>query len=210
MPSRPLLLATALAAVVAALALPASAQAPQQSLTIEIRDLPAAASSNGTLLAVPFTVHATVAGAAPCLSQGGQTAYTINLDAKVTNTTGNATRAQVNPKQVTIAGPVLLPAGGGNAERTEGATLLVYPGPYAGAGLNASVTVTASFSGGNGGCTGTTTAPAQDTADLRATFDPVPALYGSDGRGGTAMPAPGAVAVLAVLGLAVVALRRKA
>jgi hypothetical protein len=207
LPRSPLL--AALAALAVALAAPAATAQASQSLTIEIRDLPATAQSNGTLVALPFTVHATVSGAAPCLSQSGQTAYTIALDAKVTNTTGNATRAQVNPKQVTIAGPVLLPAGGGSAERTEGATLLVYPGPYAGAGLNASVTVTASFSGGNGGCTGSTTAPAQDTADVRATFDPVPALYGNDGSGGNAMPAPGAVLLMAALGAAVLVLRRK-
>lgn len=208
MPLRSPLLA-ALAALAVALAAPAATAQASQSLTIEIRDLPATAESNGTLLAVPFTVHATVSGAAPCLSQAGQTAYTIDLAAEVSNTTGNATRAQVNPRQVTISGPVLLPAGGGSAERTEGATLLVYPGPYAGAGLNASVTVTASFSGGNAGCTGTTTAAAQDSADLRATFEPVPALYGDDNSGGQAMPGPGAVLLMAALGAVVLVLRRK-
>lgn len=208
MPSRPLLLAAAFAAV---LALPAASAQASQSLAIEIRDLPATATSNGTMLAVPFTVHATVSGAAPCLSQAGQTSYVIDLDAKVTNTTGNATRAQVNPKQVTIAGPVLVPAAGGSAERTEGATLLVYPGPYAGEGLNASVTVTASFSGGNAGCTGTSTAAAQDTADLRAGFEPVPAsVFGDDSGGGQEMPAPGAVLLLVALGAVVLVLRRKA
>jgi hypothetical protein len=207
MPSRPLLLAAALAAV---LALPAASAQASQSLAIEIRDLPATATSNGTALAVPFTVHATVSGAAPCLSQAGETSYTITLDAKVTNSTGNATRAQVNPKQVTIAGPVLVPAAGGSAERTEGATLLVYPGPYAGDGLNASVTVTASFAGGNAGCTGTSTAAAQDTADLKAGFEPVPAsVFGDDSGGGPAMPAPGAVVLMVALGAVVLVLRRK-
>ncbi len=200
---RSLLLA---AAVAAALALPASAQ-NQQTLTIEIRELPATATSNGTLLAVPFEVHATITGAAPCLSQG-PTSYTIDLDAQVTNTTGNATRAQVNPTQVTIAGPVLLPTGSGNAERSEGATLLVFPGPYAGAGLNASVTVTASFSG-ESPCTGTSTPAAEDTAEMRATFEPVPPLYGGDGNGGQAMPGPGPVLLVAALAAVAVALRRK-
>lgn len=198
-----------LAAFLAALALPAASAQAQQSLTVEIRDLPSSARSNGTLLAVPFTVHATVSGAAPCLSQSGQTSYTINLDATVTNSTGNATRANVNPRQVTMAGPVLLPAAGGSAERTEEATLLVSPGPYAGEGLNATITVTATFAGGNGGCTGTTTAAAEDSADLRAQFDPVPAVFGDDGSGGQAMPGPGALLAVAAIGAVVVALRRK-
>jgi hypothetical protein len=198
-----------LAALLAALALPAASAQAQQTLTIEIRDLPATAQSNGTLLAIPFTVHATVSGAAPCLSQGGQTSYTIDL-AAAANSTGNATRAQVNPRQVTIAGPVLLPAGGGSAERTEGATLLVYPGPYAGSGLNASVTVTASFSGGNGGCVGSTTAPAQDTADVDAVFLPVPAGFGDSAEGGQVMPGPGAILVMAAVAAVALALRRKA
>ena len=125
-----------LAAVAALVAAPAATAQAAHTLTIEIRDLPASAESNGTALVVPFEVHATVAGAGPCLSGGG-TSYTITLSAEVTNSTGNRTTAIVNPKQYTMAGPVLLPAAGGSAEKTQEAQLTVYPGPYADDGLNA-------------------------------------------------------------------------
>src|ERR1051326_763976 len=123
MSSRSLLLVAAAAAL---LAVPAATAQAAQTMAIQIQDLPASAMSNDTVLAVPFKVHATISGASPCLSTTSGTQYTIDLSATVTNSTGgNITRAIVNPKQVTIAGPVLLPAAGGSAERTEGATLLV-------------------------------------------------------------------------------------
>ena len=197
-----------LAAVAALVAAPAATAQAAHTLTIEIQDLPARAESNGTALIVDFTVHATVAGAGPCLSNSG-TSYTITLDAEVTNSTGNRTTAIVNPKQYTIAGPVLLPAAGGSAEKTQEAQLTVFPGPYADDGLNATVVVTASFAGGNPGCTGgQATAASEDSAEIQAGFTPVPALYGSGPGNGQAMPGPGAVLVMAALGAVVVAMRR--
>lgn len=207
MSSRSLLFLAALAAL--ALLPSATAQAPTHSLTIEIQDLPASVESNGTQVAVPFTVHATIGGAAPCLVATGGTQYTIDLEAEVLNSTGNSTRAQVNPRQITIAGPVLL-SQSGQAERTEEAVLLISPGPYSGDGLNATVKVTASFAGGNSGCTGTgATAATSDEAEIDAGFEPVPSLYGGEGSG-QEMPAPGAALLMAALGAVVVALRRKA
>jgi MYXO-CTERM domain-containing protein len=206
MSSRSLLL---VALVLLAAAPAASAQA-SQTLTIQIQDLPATATANDTVLAVPFKVHATVSGASPCLGAATSgSSYTIDLAAAVTNSTGgNITRAQVNPKQITIAGPVLLPAAGGNAERTEGVTLLVYPAPYSGAGLNGTIKVTASFAGGSGGCTGATTPAAQDTKDVKVAFLP-PQGYGSSTAPGNNAPAPGALLLLAALAAAVLVMRRR-
>lgn len=188
-----------LAAVAALAAAPAATAQTAHTVTIEIQDLPASAESNGTALIVGFTVHATVAGAGPCLSGSG-TSYTITLSAEVTNSTGNRTTAVVNPKQYTMAGPTLLPAAGGSAEKTQEAQLTVFPGPYADDGLNATVLVTASFAGGNPGCQGGQAAAAsEDTAELRAGFTPVPALYGTSPGNGQAMPGPGAVLVLFAL-----------
>jgi hypothetical protein len=205
MSSRSILLLAAVAAIVAF----PSASAQGYTVSVEIQDLPATAESNGTALVVPFTVHATVAGATPCLSAGGSS-YTILLDATVTNSTGNSTSAHVSPKQFTIAGPVLLPAAGGSAERTEEAQLTIYPGPYAADGLNTTIRVTATFEGGNPGCTGgMQTAAAEDTADIAAGFEPVPALYGNSPNNGQAMPGPGAVLVMAALAVVALIARRK-
>jgi hypothetical protein len=199
-----------LAALAVLAAVPAASAQAAHTLTIEIQDLPESAETNGTALVVPFSVHSTVAGAGPCLGASG-TEYTITLSAEVVNSTGNHTTANVNPKQYTIAGPVLLPAAGGSAERTTEAQLTVFSGPYTGDMLNATVKVTASFAGGNPGCTGgQATASAEDEAVLRAGFEPVPAGYGNGAAGGQAMPAPGAVLLMAALGAVVLVLRRKA
>jgi uncharacterized protein (TIGR03382 family) len=199
-----------LLAVLAALALaPAASAQTAHTVTIEIRNLPATAQSNGTALVIPFSVHATVAGAGPCLSSSGTT-YTISLSASVVNSTGNRTTANVTPKQYTIAGPVLLPAGGGNAERTQEAQLTIYPGPYSGAGLNATVEVVASFAGGNPGCTGgQASAAAEDSERVQAAFDPVPPLYGDAEDGQQVMPGPGVAALALALGLVALARRRR-
>lgn len=187
----------------------ASAQAPVHTLTLEIQDLPDSVESNGTQVAIPFSVRATVGGAAPCLVLASGTQYVIDLEAEVLNSTGNSTRAQVNPRQVTIAGPVLLSAAG-QAERTEEAVLIISPGPYAGLGLNATVKVIASFAGGNPGCTGTGATAATSAEDMvDAGFEPVPAIFGGQAPG-EEMPAPGAVLLMVALGALVVLLRRKA
>ena len=208
MSSRSLLV---LAVFAALLAVPATtAQLPSHSLTIEIEDLPASVESNGTQVSVPFTVRATVGGASPCLTTTSGTEYTIDLAAEIVNSTGNNTFATVNPKQVTIAGPVLLSAAG-QAERTEGAVLTISPGPYSGDSLGALIKVTATFSGGNSGCSGTgSTAASEAEANVAASFEPVPSsVYGGTGTG-QEMPAPGAVLLMVALGAVVVALRRKA
>lgn len=197
-------------AAAALLAAPAASAQAAHTVTIEIQDLPATAESNGTAAVIPFSVRATVAGAGPCLSSSG-TSYTIALSAEVVDSTGNHTTAHVSPKQYTIAGPVLLPAGGGDAERTQEAQLTVYPGPYADAGLNTTVRVLATFAGGNPGCTGgQATAAAEDSAETRVGFEPVPALYGTTPGSGQAMPGPGAVVVLAALAAVALLARRKA
>lgn len=199
-----------LAAAAVVLAPAALAQAPAHTLTIEIQDLPESVASNGTQVAVPFTVRATVAGAAPCIVATGGSQYTIELEAEVVNSTGNATQATVSPRQVTIAGPVLL-SQAGQAERTEEAVLIVSSGPYRGDALNATVRVTASFAGGNPGCVGTgSTAASSDEEQLAADFQPVPPLFGNGAAASQEMPAPGALLLMAVLGAVVVALRRRA
>lgn len=210
MSSRSVLFLAAAAALLAMSFAPTlPAQAPSHTLTIEIEDLPESVESNGTQVAVPFTVHATVGGAAPCLTTTGGTQYTISLEAEVLNSTGNSTRAQVNPKQVTIAGPVLL-SQAGQAERTEEAVLILSPGPYAGDKLNATVKVTASFAGGNPGCTGAgSTGATSDEATLSAGFTPVPSVFGGGEVSGPEMPGPGAVLLLAVLGAVVLVLRAR-
>ncbi|MFA5944687.1 MAG: hypothetical protein WC876_09500 [Candidatus Thermoplasmatota archaeon] len=197
-----------LAAIAALAFAPAASAQTGYTLAIEIQDLPATAESNGTALVVPFTVHATVSGASPCLSAAGS-AYTISLAAEIVDSTGNHTSAIVNPKQYTIAGPVLLPAAGGNAEKTQEAQLTIYPGPYADAGLNATVKVIATFEGGDPGCTGGQATPAAEAmGQVEAGFSPVPALYGTN-PGGQAMPGPGAVLVIAALAAVAFFARRK-
>jgi hypothetical protein len=200
-----------LAVLTAVLAAPAAiAQLPAHTLTIEIEDLPSSVESNGTQVSVPFTIRATVAGASPCFVTTSGTEYTIDLAAEVLNSTGNNTFATVNPKQVTIAGPVLLSASG-QAERTEGAVLTISPGPYSGDALGALIQVTASFAGGNAGCPGTgATQAAEAEATVAAAFEPVQSsLYGGTGTG-QEMPAPGAVLLMVALAAVVVGLRRKA
>lgn len=197
-----------LAAVAVALLAP-TALAQGHTVTVEIEDLPASGESNGTSLVVPFKVHATVSGAPPCFSQSGASSYTIELAATVTNSTGSQTSASVNPRQITIAGPVLLPAvPGASAERTVDATLIVNSGPYAEDQLNATVRVTATFSGSSGGCTGVPPAePASDEADFGANFEPVRG-FGASQSPGAQMPGPGFAAVLlALAGLAAAARR---
>jgi hypothetical protein len=207
MSSRSLLFLVALAAVVVA---PAASAQTAPTLTIEIQDLPATAASNGTALIVNFTVQANVASAAPCFSQAGSS-YTITLAAEVLNSTGNSTMAIVNPKQYTIAGPNLLPGGAGSGQRTTEAQLTVFPGPYAEDRLNATVQVTASFAGGASGCTGSGAIEStEDTAELQASFEPVPAVYGNAEGTGQAMPGPGAVLLMVALGAVAILSRRKA
>lgn len=192
------------AALVAAALFVPSAVAQNHTVAIEIQDLPASGLSNGTSLIVPFKVHATVGGAPPCFSQSGASSYTIELTAAVTNSTGNRTTAQVNPRQITIAGPVLLPAlPNADAERTEDVTLVVNAGPYADDHLNATVHVTATFAGGSGGCTGVEDAPAaSDEADFRANFEPVRG-FGASQSSGAEMPGLGlALLLFALVGAA--------
>lgn len=189
----------------AVLALPlAHAQAPGHTVSVAIGDLPASVLSNGTQAIVPFQVTATVSGAAPCLATGaGGASYTIKLDAVLENSTGNNTFVYVNPKQVTIAGPVLLPAPGGSAQRTIEGTLVVNAGPYTGDFLNATVKILATFEGSNGGCTGVSPAPASsDEASIRTDFEPVRG-FGDSARSGNEMPGPGAA--LTLLGLVALA-----
>lgn len=186
----------------------ALAQTPAYTVTVEIEDLPARGTSNGTELIVPFQVRASVAGASPCLSQ--QSSYTVTLDATVVNSTGNHTTAQVHPRQVTIAGPVLLPAvPGASAERTVPATLVVNAGPYASDALNATVLVTATFEGGSGGCPGASAAASSDEATLRADFEPVRG-FGNALAPGNEMPGPGLLALLVALVVVGIVLRRRA
>lgn len=205
MSSRSLLFLAALAALSL---LPAAQGQAAHTLTVEIEDLPESVESNGTQVAIPFQVRATVGGAAPCITTTAGSEYTITLDAEVVDSTGNHTTANVNPRQVTIAGPVLLSAAG-QAERTEEAVLIVSSGPYSGDALNATVRVTATFEGGNSGCAGTSaTAAASDEADVATNFEPVPTGFGGS-EPGQEMPAPGAALLLAALGAVVLALRRK-
>lgn len=189
----------------------AQAQAPAHTVSVAIGELPASVFSNGTQAVVPFEVVATVSGAAPCLASGaGGASYTIKLDAVLENSTGNNTFVYVNPKQVTIAGPVLLPAPGGSAQRTIEATLVVNAGPYVGDSLNATVKILATFEGSNGGCSGVSPAPASsDEASIRADFEPVRG-FGNSGTGGNEMPGP--AFALTLLGLVALAafVRRQA
>jgi hypothetical protein len=169
--------------------------------------------TNGTSLVVPFKVHAEVAGAPPCVTQSGEATYTFELTAEVTNTTGNdnnGTTAHVNPRQVTIAAPILLPSvSGARAERTEDATLVVNAAPYTGNLLNATVRIMATFVASNGGCTGLDPAPASsDEADFQASFEPVPQGFGDGEARGNELPGPAfAITMLALVALAMVARR---
>src|SRR5688572_11275327 len=152
------------ALVLAVLVVPAAVAQQNHTVTVEIQDLPASGMTNGTSLVVPFKVHAEISGAPPCLTADGEATYTFELAAEVTDTTGNdnnATTANVNPRQVTIAAALLLPStNGARAERTEDATLVVNAAPYSGDMLNATVRVTATFVSSNGGCQGLDPAPA--------------------------------------------------
>lgn len=188
----------------------AHAQAPAHTVAVTIGELPATVLSNGTQAIVPFQVVASVSGASPCLATGASGAsYTIKLDAVLENSTGNNTFVYVNPKQVTIQGPVLLPAPGGNAQRTVEGTLVVNAGPYTGDFLNATVKVLATFEGSNGGCTGVSPAPASSAeATIRADFEPVRG-FGDSTASGNEMPGPAfALTLLGLVVLAAVARRQ--
>lgn len=205
--SKLLLSALALALIVVPLA--QGQQQAAHTVSIDIQGLPASGLSNGTSLVVPFQVHATVGGAPPCFSASGSSSYTIELAATVTNSTGNSTTVNVNPRQITIAGPVLLPAvPTSSAERTEDATLVVNAGPYSGDALNATVHITATFSGSSGGCQGVpAAASSSDEADFRANFEPVRG-FGSTETSGNEMPGPAlAIVLLALVAVAMVARR---
>lgn len=203
-------------ALALALLLVPATQAQQQAaytVTVEIQDLPAAVTSNGTQMSIPFTVHSTVSGSSPCLAAANSGAsFTITLSATITNITGdgNSSTAHVNPVQHTIAGPVLLPAAGGSAERTAEGTLVINAGPYSGDFLNVTVEVKASFAGSNGGCTGVpAAAPAEDTATVVGHFEPVPDEYGDAIDNGQKLPAVGLGLTLVGLALLVGIVRRK-
>jgi hypothetical protein len=198
-----------LSAIVLAVLFAPSAVAQAQTVTVEIQDLPASGMSNGTSIVVPFKVHATISDAPACISQSQGSTYTFDLTAVVVDSTGNSTTANVNPRQITIAGPVLLPPiPGASAERTEDATLVVNSGPYSGDALNATVRVTAEFASSNGGCTGATAAAAtSDEADFQANFEPVRG-FGDADKSGNEMPGPAfTVLLLALVAIAMVARR---
>jgi hypothetical protein len=196
-----------LAALVAAALFAPSALAQNQTVTVEIQDLPASGLSNETALIVPFKVHATVGGG-PCVTGNTASSYTISLAATVTDSTGNSTTANVNPRQVTIAGPVLLPAApGASAERTEDAVLVVNAGPYSGDSLNATVHITATFAGSSGGCTGTTAPAASDQADFQANFEPAVG-FGEPADNGQKLPGVGLGLTLIALAGLVLLVRR--
>jgi hypothetical protein len=187
------------------------------TVTVEIQDLPATMSSNGTQMTIPFKVKATVSGASPCLAavNSGST-FTIALSAEITNVTnspggaGDSSTAHVNPVQHTIASPVLIPATGGGAERTADATLVIGSGPYTGEFLNVTVEVTATFAGSNGGCTGVpAAAPSSDSASIVGHFEPVPDEYGGVTDNGQKMPGVGlGLTLVALAALAFVARRK--
>ena len=196
----------ALLALGALLVLPAaSAQLPAHSLAVSIDGLPATSTINGTLMALPFTVQASVTGNSPCLATGGST-YTFTLTAEVVNSTGNSTTVQVSPATFTVSGPSTLP---GAVSRTSAGTLLVNPGPYVGQNLTAEIRLTAASAGGNPGCTGVSgTAAVETTADVTAVFLPAEG-YGTPATDGQEMPAL-PVAFLLVALAALVAARRQA
>ena len=196
-----------LAAAAALVALPSASAQGAYTLAIEIQDLPSSAESNGTALVVDFVVEASVAGASPCLSASGSE-YTVALTAEVVDSTGNHTQARVNPKQYTMAGPTLLPLAGGDAERTQEAQLTIFPGPYSGDMLNATVLVTAAFTSTTSGCPGVPpSTAAEDSAEIEVGFTPVPPVFGAGEAAGQEMPAPGAVLLMLALGAVVLAVR---
>ena len=185
--------------------------APAYTLDVQITDLPASGLSNGTQMSVPFNVTVAISGASSCLGAASSgSSYTIDLKAELVNSTGSSTFVNVNPRSHTIAGPVIVPSTGGSVTRKSPATLTVNAGPYAGDFLNATVKVTAEFSGSNGGCTGTApAAPDSDEATFGANFEPVSENYGSV-ESGQKMPGLGLGATLvAFAAIALVARRRK-
>ncbi len=184
--------------------------APGYTLDVQITDLPASIASNGTQVSVPFNVTATISGASSCLGAANSGSfYTIELSAELVNSTGSSTFVNVNPRQHTIAGPVAVPSAGGGSTRKSPATLLVDAGPYSGDSLNATVKVTATFEGSNGGCTGTAPAPADsDEATLRAGFTPAIG-YGEPADSGQKMPGAGLGLSLVALAAVVLLARRK-
>lgn len=201
-----------LSALMLAFLLVPAAQGQQQAaytVDVEITDLPASATTNGTVLTIPFNVTANVSGAAPCLGAASSgTTFTITLSAELVNSTGSSTFVNVNPKQHTIAGPVLLPASASSGARKSPATLLVDAGPYSGDSLNATVKVTASFAGSNGGCTGVPSAsPDSDEATFQGNFEPTVG-YGAPADTGQKMPGVGlGLTLVALAALALVARR---
>jgi len=200
------------AAALAVLLAPASlAQAPGYTLDVKIADLPASMVTNNTQMSVPFNVTIAITGASSCLGAASSGAsYTVTLSAEVVDSTGNHTFANVNPRQHTIAGPVLLPAiPGASAERTEDATLVIKAGPYVGDALNTTVHVKASFSASNGGCTGTTTPAASAEKDVHGDFEPVVESYGQVTDSGQKMPGVSMGILLIGLAAFVAILRRK-
>ncbi|MEK6975510.1 MAG: hypothetical protein AABY18_04115 [Candidatus Thermoplasmatota archaeon] len=200
-----------LSALVLAVVFAPSAVAQAQTVTIEILDLAPSGLTNGTSLIEEFKVHATISNAPACISQAQGSSYTFDLTAIVSNSTGNSTTAQVNPRQITIAGPVLLPPiVDASAERTEDVTLVVNAGPYSGDALNTTVKVVASFAGGNGGCTGATAAAADSAeAEFQANFLPVRG-FGTTETSGNELPGPAfTFTLLALVGIAAIVRRNR-
>lgn len=198
-----LLFLTALAVACAA---PASSQVvPAPTVTVTLQGLPANATINGSLLAIPFEVVAQVTSTAPCLSPGAGE-YDFALTAELVNSTGNRTTVDVSPATVSVSGPGTQPD---SASRTTGATLLIDPGAYDGDSLVAQVRVTATSEPGTGGCTGgDESASASDSQDVTATFLP-PEGYGTPTETGQELPASPLGLLLLGIASAAVVLRRK-
>lgn len=203
------LAAAALPLALALLLTPAvMGQGTTHNVAIAIEDLPATVRSNGTQVAVAFNVTAVVSGAPPCVASPGASSYTILLSSDVTNSTGTQTASNVNPRQTTIAGPVLIPVTGGNGLRRIPATLVIQAGPYTGDSLNATVKVTATMTESSGGCAGLGSATfntAEDSVD--ASFEPVRG-FGAPASQGQQMPGAG-FALIALALAAVAVLRRR-
>ncbi len=178
----------------AILAAPAALAQAERSITLSFVDLPTTATTNDTVLALPFTVHAVITGPA-CPSLMGAS-YDVTLSATVTNSSQNGTTVVVNPASVTFRGSTL-PVSSMPTNRDAAATLLVYSN-FTGMPVNATVHVTASFAGGPAGCAQTDTPAAEANQDVKGTFL-VPEGYSSSAPAGTDMPALPLVALLAVL-----------
>lgn len=192
-------------ALLAMLALPAaSAQTGfTPTATVQIEGLPeGTVTVNETLAQVAFDVRLVVRNLV-CLDVQAQPIFTITLTAA----TGDEAEAGLSPEVVQFR--PRSQSLSGTYEEARRVNLFVRPSSPVPDGLNTTVSVTAELPGGNAGCQGLANIDgASQTANVTLAFSPSDNPLAAPAP--KEMPGPGLLIGLAAVGLALLAVRRKA